>query len=65
MDRIHNSYSALLAIYYCLQNNLTFPLAKKKLKIILFDAMKRQSDMVSKSNDVSIFGNIYNHFLFK
>jgi len=55
MDRIHNSYSALLAIYYCLQNNLTFPFGKEEVEIILFDAMKRQSDMVSKSNDVSIF----------
>lgn len=58
MDRLINSYACLLAINNLMQSVLTMPFTTENIEIILFNAMKKQSGMISKSNDVSIFWEV-------
>ena len=55
MDRLMNSYAAVLAIYNVLKCELSFPFKQEEIEVRLFHHMKRQSGMITKSNDVSIF----------
>lgn len=55
MDRLLNSYCAALAIYYVLSEVMEFPYTSEEIESNLFTHMKRQSGMITKSNDVSVF----------
>lgn len=58
MDRLVNSFACLLAINNIFQSCLDMPFTTEEIEITLFYQMKKQSGMISKSNDVSIFWEV-------
>lgn len=55
MDRIINSYSVLLGVFYTLKTELRFPFQQEDIEPILFGHMLEQNRMVNTTNDVAIF----------
>lgn len=54
-ERLVTSMSILFAVYAVLENRLVFPFKREEVKSILLNQILKQGEMITYSNDVSMF----------